>query len=127
MRNDIKRWVNVDKFQPSLRFNLFPHGTILERRKDEFVVSPNEFIRPIFYLPARGVKKLHLCLSYLLASWLVNMFNCLEWQNSVCYFIGLSIPHKFNFPIIIKKQKSVFLRQWFARFQILQYIPLFAV
>src|SRR3989344_1140308 len=100
---DIKRWVNINQFQSSLRFNLFSHGTILERRKNKFVVSPNKFISPALYLPPRNIKKRKLRRFFCITPWLINMFNRLERQNRVGNFLRLSIPNKLNLPIIIEK------------------------
>src|SRR3989344_447460 len=87
---DIKRWVNINQFQSALRFNLFSHGTILERRKDEFVISPYQLIRPALYLPPRNIKKRKLRRFFCITSWFINVLNRLESKKR--YFSGSGLP-----------------------------------
>ncbi len=44
----------------------------------------------------------------LIRSWLVHLFNGLEWQHNIANLVGLTVPNKLNLPVIFKKQKTIF-------------------
>ena len=48
VRANVERRVNVDELQPAGVLNLPPERAGFERRENELVVAPNQFVRPAF-------------------------------------------------------------------------------
>src|SRR3989344_4451268 len=115
IRPNIKRRVNVNQFQTALRFYFFTKWSIFERGKNEFIVSPNQFIRPSGYLSSRCIKKRILIAKFCITSRLVYLLNNLKRQDNIRYLICLSIPKKLNFSVIIKEQETVLFRKRVSR------------
>src|SRR3989344_3050596 len=85
---------NVNQFQTTLSFYFFAKRSIFERRKNQLIVPPNQFIRPSRYLSPGSVKKRILIAKFRIAPRLVYLFNNLKKQENIRYLICLSIPKK---------------------------------
>lgn len=49
--------VDVDELDAALRLDILAQGAVLERGEDEFVVAPDEPIRPTLQLAAAGIQR----------------------------------------------------------------------
>lgn len=58
---------------------------------------------------------------------LVNVFECLKWEDGGADFACLAIPYEFNFALILEKKKAIFLGQRFSSVDQLYQIALFSV
>ena len=57
---DIEGWVDVYQLQSASVLDLLSEGTCLERRKNQLVVAPDEFIGPALDLPTARVEPVEL-------------------------------------------------------------------
>ena len=53
----VERRIDVDELQAALRLEFLAQRPVLQRRQDQFVVAPDEFIRPPLELPAAGIRQ----------------------------------------------------------------------
>lgn len=53
----VERRIDVDELQAALRLEFLAQRPVLQRRQDQFVVAPDEFIRPPLELPAAGIRR----------------------------------------------------------------------
>jgi len=50
---------------------------------------------------------LKLCIHF--GAWLIDLFNNLKRENGVGYFVGLAVPDEFDFTLVLKKEKALFI------------------
>ena len=53
----VERRIDVDALQAALRLDFLAQRPVLQRRQNQFVVAPDEFVRPPLELPAAGVRR----------------------------------------------------------------------
>src|SRR5439155_3843488 len=105
----------------------------LQRRKDQLVVAPDEFVRPAFELTTARVEEILLSNRTCRAdrtnffSWFVDVFQCLKRKNCGRDFACLAVPDEFNFTLVFKKEEAIFLRQRFALVDELDEVALLGV
>jgi hypothetical protein len=101
VRAHVERRVNVDELQPAGVLDLPPERAGFERGENQFVVAPNQLVRPAFKLASAGVEGKFLVVVLFLSRF-VNVFERLKRKNGGANFAGLSVPDEFNFPFVIK-------------------------
>ncbi len=58
---------------------------------------------------------------------LVHLLDHLEGQDDVADFVGLAVPDQLHLPVVVKKQKAIFVRQRFVCLQIANDVVLFLI
>jgi hypothetical protein len=104
--------VYVDQLQTAGVLDLLAKSARLQRRQDQLVVAPDQFIRPAPQLTAPTVEQLSLRLG--LGARLINVLQRLERQHRRAYVARLSVPDQFDLAFVLEKDEAVLFRQGFA-------------
>ncbi len=97
-----KGGVNVDELEAAGVLDLAAERAGFERRENQFVVAPNEFIRPAFELASANIKPEFLVVSFFLSRF-VNVFERLKRKNGSADFAGFPVPQKFDHRVCRQK------------------------
>lgn len=109
VRADIEGRVDIDEFEAAGVFDLTAERAGFERRENQLVVAPDEFVGPAFDL-ASAHAEAEFVLVGLLLTRLIDMFQGLKREDGGANLAGFSVPDEFDLAGFNSFTRSTFIK-----------------
>jgi hypothetical protein len=113
IRAHVERRVDIDKLETPLLLDLLAQRPVFQRRKNQFVVAPDQPVRPALDLPPALVEQQPLPQRVRrgFGARLVHVLDHLKRQHHIANLVRLAVPDQLHLALFLEKQKTVLLGQ----------------